>query len=288
MASDTRSEERLREREAAARQRRVAEYDRYAAERDRWRAKNARLLSRHRAPGALRRAGGRERARDRLRHRRSARRAQADATASASTSRRGWSSERARASTRCIDFVVADAETLDAPELAGRTFDYVVLSDVVGQLYDVWSAFRALRRVVQSAHAHHRHLLQLRVGAAAQARRAARAEDAHRAAELARHAGPREPARAQPLRGHPLGHGAARARRRSASSRRSPIATSRKLPGLRHLALTQYFVCKLAGGGGPIPDARLLVHRRRARARTSAATSTTSSRARPRWAAAPS
>ncbi|MCA1665122.1 MAG: glycosyltransferase family 2 protein, partial [Myxococcales bacterium] len=26
-----------------------------------------------------------------------------------------------------------------------------------------------------------------------------------------------------------------------------------QLPGLRHLALTQYFVCKLAGGGGPLP-----------------------------------
>jgi hypothetical protein len=25
------------------------------------------------------------------------------------------------------------------------------------------------------------------------------------------------------------------------------------LPGIRHLALTQYFVCKLAGGGGPVP-----------------------------------
>jgi SAM-dependent methyltransferase len=46
-----------------------------------------------------------------------------------------------------LRFAVADAETLDAPELAGRTFDYVVLCDTVGALGDVWAAFRALRRV---------------------------------------------------------------------------------------------------------------------------------------------
>src|SRR5207248_3062494 len=26
------------------------------------------------------------------------------------------------------------------------------------------------------------------------------------------------------------------------------------LPGLRHLALTQFFVCRLAAGGGPVPE----------------------------------
>jgi SAM-dependent methyltransferase len=46
-----------------------------------------------------------------------------------------------------LRFVVADAETLEAPELAGRSFDYVVLSDTVGALADVWAAFRSLRRV---------------------------------------------------------------------------------------------------------------------------------------------
>ncbi|HEX2574110.1 MAG TPA: bifunctional class I SAM-dependent methyltransferase/glycosyltransferase family 2 protein [Polyangia bacterium] len=45
-----------------------------------------------------------------------------------------------------LEFVVADAESLEAPALEGRTFDYVVMSDVVGQLSDVWAAFRALRR----------------------------------------------------------------------------------------------------------------------------------------------
>ena len=44
-----------------------------------------------------------------------------------------------------LRFVVTDAETLDAPELAGRTFDYVVMSDTVGALNDVWAALRALR-----------------------------------------------------------------------------------------------------------------------------------------------
>src|SRR5438105_8964800 len=46
-----------------------------------------------------------------------------------------------------LDFIVGDAEALDASALEGRTFDYVVLSDVVGALTDVWAAFRALRRV---------------------------------------------------------------------------------------------------------------------------------------------
>src|SRR2546430_3703797 len=46
-----------------------------------------------------------------------------------------------------LEFIAADAETLQSTELEGRTFDYVVLSDVVGALTDVWAAFRALRRV---------------------------------------------------------------------------------------------------------------------------------------------
>src|SRR5947199_6167766 len=55
--------------------------------------------------------------------------------------------DEARRKHPLIDFVVADAETLDAPELEGRSFDYVVFSYFVGSLYHVWSAFRALRRV---------------------------------------------------------------------------------------------------------------------------------------------
>src|SRR5262249_3779565 len=54
--------------------------------------------------------------------------------------------ERARQKHPRLRFAVSDAEKLDAPELAGRTFDYVVMSDVVGGLYDVWAALRAVRR----------------------------------------------------------------------------------------------------------------------------------------------
>jgi SAM-dependent methyltransferase/GT2 family glycosyltransferase len=44
-----------------------------------------------------------------------------------------------------LEFRAGAAEEL---ELDGETFDYVVLSDVVGYLDDVWAAFRALRRVM--------------------------------------------------------------------------------------------------------------------------------------------
>ncbi|MCI0636993.1 MAG: class I SAM-dependent methyltransferase, partial [Actinobacteria bacterium] len=53
--------------------------------------------------------------------------------------------EIARAKHAGLRFQVDDAERLDSVE--GKTFDYVVISDVVGMLRDVWAAFRALRRV---------------------------------------------------------------------------------------------------------------------------------------------
>ncbi len=40
--------------------------------------------------------------------------------------------ERARGKHSELEFIVADAESLDAPELHNRRFDFVVLSDVVG------------------------------------------------------------------------------------------------------------------------------------------------------------
>jgi len=43
-----------------------------------------------------------------------------------------------------LEFVVGDAESLELEE----TFDFVVLSDVVGFLDDAWSALRSLRRVM--------------------------------------------------------------------------------------------------------------------------------------------
>jgi SAM-dependent methyltransferase len=44
-----------------------------------------------------------------------------------------------------LEFRVGAAEELD---LGGETFDYVIMSDVVGHLDDVWAAFRALRKVM--------------------------------------------------------------------------------------------------------------------------------------------
>src|SRR3954466_11282958 len=131
--------------EAVRRRERVAEYDRFAAERDQWRAKNAayyhsieRLVRFVVPPGAnvLEIGCG-----------------TGDLPAALKPGRRPGHDiaprliDEARAKHPMLDFVVADAETLDAPELNGRTFDYVVVSDVVGQLYDVWNALRALRRV---------------------------------------------------------------------------------------------------------------------------------------------
>ena len=52
--------------------------------------------------------------------------------------------EKARAKHPELEFRVADAEELDFDE----QFDYVVMSDVVGLLDDVWAAFRSLRRVM--------------------------------------------------------------------------------------------------------------------------------------------
>jgi SAM-dependent methyltransferase len=45
-----------------------------------------------------------------------------------------------------LRFREGNAEDLD---LGGETFDVVVLSDLVGELQDVWAAFRSLRRVVR-------------------------------------------------------------------------------------------------------------------------------------------
>jgi len=55
--------------------------------------------------------------------------------------------EIARRKHPTLDFRDGTAEELD---LGGETFDYVVMSDVVGYLDDVWGAFRALRRVMHA------------------------------------------------------------------------------------------------------------------------------------------
>ena len=221
-----------------------------------------RLLPRHRAAGALRRAVGRERARDRLRHRRPARRAQAQGGVGVDISPRLVERSAPQASRTSSSSSPTPSGSTRPSSSAGPSTTSS-LSDVVGSIYDVWRALRALRRVCTSAHAHHRHLLQLRVGAGAQAGRALRPEDAHRAAELARHGRSAEPARAQPLRDHPLGHRAAVADRRAVLWRRSPIATSRSCPGCAISRSRNTSSASWPAAAGRMPDARLLVQRHR-------------------------
>jgi SAM-dependent methyltransferase len=160
--------------------------------------------------------------------------------------------ERARQRHPELEFHVGDAETLEVPALEGRTFDYIVLSDVVGALCDVWSAFRALRRlctprtrvVVTYYNLLWEPVLKLgeRIGRKmpiAQQNWLGMQDLANlielNHLEIIR----RGTAQLVPVEVPLLG----------------PL-TNRylaSLPGLRHLALTQFFVCKLAGGGGPIP-----------------------------------
>ena len=150
-----------------------------------------------------------------------------------------------------LSFHEGDAQTLDVPALEGRTFDYVLLSDVVGQLADVWSALRALRRVCT---ARTRILVTyynfvwepvLRIG---------------------EKLGMKMPLPQQNWLGMEdlqnllyLNHFDVI---RSGTAQLLPVdiplvstLANRYLanaPGLRHLALTQFFVCRLAAGGGPV------------------------------------
>jgi len=54
--------------------------------------------------------------------------------------------EMAKANYPDLEFHVADAEELD---LGGETFDYVIMSDVIGHFSDVWTAFRSLQKVMR-------------------------------------------------------------------------------------------------------------------------------------------
>ncbi len=51
--------------------------------------------------------------------------------------------ERARERFPHLTWVVGDAESLDL----GRQFDYIIMSDLLGHLEDIWSAFRCLKRI---------------------------------------------------------------------------------------------------------------------------------------------
>lgn len=151
-----------------------------------------------------------------------------------------------------LRFAVADAETLDAPELSGRTFDYVVLSDTVGALIDVWGAFRALRRV---CHAGTRVILtsynflwegvlglgeKLGLKMPIPAQNWLGRDDLSNLLEL-NHFEVIRKGMAQLL---PLGIPVV-----------APLVNRylAPLPGIRHLALTEFIVARLAAGGGPIP-----------------------------------
>jgi SAM-dependent methyltransferase len=240
----------FRTREAAARERRIAEYDRLADERDRWRAKNAAYyrnlerLVRFIVPDGANVLEIGSGTGDLLAALRPSRGTGIDISPSLVA--------LARRKHPQLEFVAGDAETLDMPELAGRTFDYVVMSDVVGRLQDVWSAFRALRRV---CHPRTRIVITyynfvweplLKLG---------------------ERIGWKMPIAQQNWLGMSdlsslleLNHFEII---RSGSAQLVPVSipgvaplANRYLaqtPGLRHLALTQYFVCRLAGGGGPIP-----------------------------------
>ncbi|HZS35962.1 MAG TPA: bifunctional class I SAM-dependent methyltransferase/glycosyltransferase family 2 protein [Polyangia bacterium] len=150
-----------------------------------------------------------------------------------------------------LEFAVADAETLDSPALDGKTFDYVILSDVVGMLRDVWSALRALRRMCNPRTrvlvTYYNFVWEplLRLG---------------------ERLGQKMPVAQQNWLGMQdlenllqLNHFEIV---RSGTAQLAPVDAPlvapianrylAQLPGLRHLALTQFFVAKLAGGGGPI------------------------------------
>jgi ubiquinone/menaquinone biosynthesis C-methylase UbiE len=249
MASDTQRSN-FAEREAAERQRRISEYDRFAGERDRWRAKNAgyyrgieRLVRFVVPPNASVLEIG----------------CGTGDLLAALKPREGVGVDiaprlidEARQKHAQLEFVVADAERLDAAELRGRTFDYVVMSDVVGGIFDVWSAFRALRRF---CHPRTRVVVTYYNFAW------------EPILKLGERLGQKMPIAQQNWLGMQdlsnlleLNHFEVV---RSGTAQLVPVDVPllaplanryfAQLPGFRHLALTQYFVCKLAAGGGPIP-----------------------------------
>jgi SAM-dependent methyltransferase len=150
-----------------------------------------------------------------------------------------------------LRFDVDDLERLDGPEVRGRTFDYIVVSDVVGMVYDVWAGLRALRNV---CHARTRILVTyynflweplLKLG---------------------ERFGGKMPIEQQNWLGMQdlsslleLNHFEV-IRRGTAQlipvtvPLVAPFANRHlaQLPGLKHLALTQFFVCRLANGGEPV------------------------------------
>jgi SAM-dependent methyltransferase len=240
----------FRARQQAERERRRAEYDRWAEERDGWRAKNrayydaiSRLVKFVVPPGAsvLEIGCGTG---ELLASLEPARGVGIDLSTR--------QIEVARRKFPHLELLVGDAETLDLPELSGRTFDYVVLSDVVGALFDVWAAFRSLRRVCTARTrlvcTYYNFLWEplLRLGERIGQKMPISQQNWLGMADLANLL---ELNHFEIIR-----RGTAQLMPADLPGLSRPI--NRYLasaPGLRHLALTQFFVCKLAGGGGPIP-----------------------------------
>jgi len=250
MPSNKGTQSTFQQREELARKQRAAEFDRYAPERERWVARNAayyraieRLVAFCVPPGATVLEIGCGTG-DLLAALRPAEGMGIDLSPKLI--------ERARQKHPELEFVVADAESLDAPELHNRRFDYVVLSDVVGLLPDVWAAFRALRkvcgphtRVVVTYYSFlWEPLLKLgeRIGRKMpiQQQNWLSMNDLANLLELNHfEIVRRSTAQLIPVNIPVL----------------APLANRylSGMPGLRHLALTQLFVAKLAGSGGPIP-----------------------------------
>jgi SAM-dependent methyltransferase len=159
----------------------------------------------------------------------------------------------ARARTRhpTLRFAVAEAGSLDAPVLAGCTFDYIVMSDVIGGLYDVWHALRQVRRLCQPATRvviiHHNFLWDPVLGHGPGSRLEMPVEPPNRL-------GIHDLANLLDLNHFEI------VRRGSAQlvpvdvPWLAPLANRymAQLPVVRHAALTRYLVCKPARAGGPI------------------------------------
>jgi SAM-dependent methyltransferase len=237
-------------REESARRARVEEYDRYADERDRWRERNAAY---YRAIERLTRFVIPEGAEvleigcgtgDLL--------AACRPKVGVGIDLSPRLIERAQKKHSHLKFFVADAETLDTPELNGRTFDFIIMSDVVGSLMDVWSAFRNLRRVCTPK----TRLIVTYYNFAWEP-----------LLKLGERLGRKMPIPQQNWLGMQdlsnlleLNHFEIV---RSGTAQLLPLDVPlmapllnrycAALPVLRHFALTQFFVCRLASGGGPIP-----------------------------------
>lgn len=237
-------------READERERRIAEYDRHADQRDQWRSKNAAYyrnlerLIRFVVPEGANVLEIGSSTGDLLAALKPAQGTGIDISPSLVNI--------ARDKHPHLEFIVGDGETLDAPELAGRTFDYIVMSDVVGRLRDVWSAFRALRRV---CHAKTRVVITyynflweplLKLG-----ERLGRKMPIPQENWL----GMRDLANLLELNHFEIIRSGTAQLVPADVPLLAPLANRylAQAPGLRHLALSQYFVCRLAGGGGPIP-----------------------------------